>query len=669
VKADYLKMDGRPDFALLTLLREDFMSFFFRSLKISQKLWLSILSFSVPILMLLYLAVTGNNSNINFARLEVLGNRILDPLTQLLVFVPQHQRLGAVTRADNRSFLDNSETTTNLIEKNIELLEKETKAIGELLKITPSELHEAGMEQLLPEKIADQWQTLRSSKTSSSQDQLARQYGDLTQRIRRLIDRVGDTSNLILDPDLDSYYLMDVILVTLPQAQQRVGEILLLCQRLTSQTQLTNEVRVKLEVYASLLQQSDLARIVQDVEKSLREDKNFYGVIPSLQKNLPSTLSLYDASVKKFNEKLIQLARAARGDSPNRDFFELGEEVLRKGLELETVGIRELNKLLDQRIQYYQKQRFIYLVLSLTALAIFGQLLMAIKHMIRDLNSLIRQTKDSGFQVATSATQLLANAKQQERVVMNQVESTDEVLISVKEISQLTERLVQKMGEVASKSEETAEFASHGQSDLVHMEKSMQKVENASNTIYNKLQIIKEKGEKITFVITTMTKIADQINILSLNAALEAEKAGKSGVGFAVVAREIRRLADQTGVAALDIEKMVQETQLAVSDGVGEIDSFIIKLRQSVANISQISAQLTKIIEQVQALSPSFEEVNMSMQNQSENAKTINESMVYLGQGMQQIQNSLGESYSAIEQLNEAAIGLRERVSRFQVEV
>lgn len=657
-----LQMDGRPDLALLTLLLEGFMSFSFRSLKISQKLLLSVFSFSVPIMMLLYFTVSGINININLARLEVLGNRLLEPLTQLLVFVPQHQRLGAVARS---GFTD-VETQTNLIDKNIELLEKETKAIGEPLKITPSGLQEAGMEQLLPEKIADQWKALRSNQITSSQDQLNQQYSDLTQRIRGLISRVGNTSNLILDPDLDSYYLMNPTLVTIPQAQQRVGEILLFGQRLTSQKQLTNQERVNLEVYASLLRQSDLDSIVQDISTSLREDKNFYGVSPSLQKNIPPVLSLYEAAVKKFNEKLIQLARTATGTRLNRDFFQLGEEVLRNGSELWLDGTKELNKLLEQRIQYYQKQRFIYLVLSLAALAISSFFVFKVSREISD-----RLAKVVGITqtVASSATQLLANSKQQEEVVMNQVESTSDVIKSANEISQLTERLLQKVAEVASKSEETAEFASKGQSDLVEMEEIMQKVENSSNTIYEKLQTIKNKGDKITFVITTMSKIADQINILSLNAALEAEKAGKYGVGFAVVAKEIRRLADQTGVAALDIEKMIQETQLAVLDGVVEVDNFMIKLRHSVTNLSQISAQLTKITEQVQTLSPSFEEVNIAMQNQSGNAKTINDSMVYLGQGMQQIQNSLWESYSVIEQLNEAVLGLRKRVTNFQEDV
>ncbi len=684
------------------------MKFSLRTLKISQKLWLSILSFSVPILMLLYFTVSGISDNINVAHLEIFGNRLLEPLTHLLVLVPQHQRLGTLARAGDRSVLTDLETTANLIQKNFESLDKEIKALGEPLKITPSGLQSAGMEQLLPANIVNQWQILRSSQTSSTPEQLARQYGDLTQRISGLISRVGDTSNLILDPVLDSYYLMDVVLVAIPQAQQRVGEALLFGGT-KLQTQLTNEQRVKLEVYVSLLQQTDLERIVQGITTSLRENKNFFGVVPSLQTNILPVESLYQAAVTKFSNQLIQLARTSKGDITNKDFFQVGDEVLRNASELWTVARKELDKIIERRIQHYENMRLIYLLLSLAALVIssffvfkvsreisvrlakvvaitkdiargnltpsihvdsqdeIGQLLIAVQYMVQDLSSLIRNTQESGIKVSSSATQLLATAKQQEVVIMNQTESTDNALLSVKEISQLTEKLVQKMGNVTSMSEETAEFASSGQSDLVQMEENMQNMENASKNIYSRLKTIKEKGENITFVVTTMAKVAEQINILSLNAAIEAEKAGEYGQGFAVVSREIRRLADQTAVAALEIKQIVQDTQLAVSYGVEEVESFITLVRYGVTNISKISAEFTKIIEQVQALSPNFEGVNIAMQDQSENAKKINESMLYLGQGMVQIKNSLWETYAAIEQLNEAAISLRHRVSKFQV--
>ena len=683
------------------------MRFSLKSLKISQKLLLSILSFSVPILMLLYFTISGINDNINFARLEISGNRLLEPLIHLLVLVPQYQRLEMIAHTGDRSASNDSEVITNLIEKNLESLEKEAKALEEPLKITLTALQLDGMEEILPDKIAAQWQTLRNSQTNR-QEQLEQQYGDLNQNISGLITRIGNTSNLILDPVLDSYYLVDVVLSALPLAQQQVGEVLLFGETLTSKAQLTNEARVKLEVYATSLQQADSDQIVQGIATSLKENKNFFGVVPSLQANIPPVENLYTSAVKKFSDRLIQFARSNR-DISNKDFFQQGEEVLRNGSELWTVASKELDKIIRLRIRHYENTRSIYLVLSLTALVVssffvfrvsreisarlskvvaitkdiargnltpaidvnsqdeIGQLLTAVKFMTQDLSSLIKNTQESGIKVSSSATQLLATAKQQEVIIMNQTESTGNALTSVQEIAQLIEKLVQKMGDVTSSSEETAEFASNGQSDLVQMEENMQNMQNASNNIYSRLKIIKEKGENITFIVATMAKVAEQINVLSLNAAIEAEKAGEYGRGFAVVSREIRRLADQTAVAAIEIEQIVDETQLAVSEGVEDVESFIIQVRDGVANISKISAEFTKIIEQVQALAPNFEGVNIGMQNQSENAKEINDSMLDLGQGMLQIKNSLLETYAAIDQLNEAAISLQERVSRFRV--
>jgi len=221
---------------------------------------------------------------------------------------------------------------------------------------------------------------------------------------------------------------------------------------------------------------------------------------------------------------------------------------------------------------------------------------------------------------------------------------------------------------VASMSQETAGFASSGQEDLARMEETMYNMESASKSISGRLETINEKAENITTVVDTITKVADQTNLLSLNAAIEAEKAGEYGRGFQVVAREIRRLADQTAVATLDIEQMVQEMQSAVSTGVMEMDKFIAEVKRNAEDVGKISAQLTRIIEQVQALSPSFEDVNVSMGQQSENAQEINTAMVNLSEELGQTLESLRETYSAIEQLNEAAGGLQDEVSHFKVD-
>jgi methyl-accepting chemotaxis protein WspA len=296
-----------------------------------------------------------------------------------------------------------------------------------------------------------------------------------------------------------------------------------------------------------------------------------------------------------------------------------------------------------------------------------GMLLTSIQEMVYSFRKVIGQVQKSGIQVTSSATELSATAKEQDAIMVNQVESTNNVVKSVQGISDIAGELVQTMQEVASMSQETAGFASSGQTDLARMEEAMQHMEDASKAISGRLQAISEKADNITNVVTTITKVADQTNLLSLNAAIEAEKAGEYGRGFTVVAREIRRLADQTAVATLDIEQMVQEMQSAVSAGVMEMDKFIAEVRHSVEDVEKISLQLTRIIEQVQALSPSFEDVNEAMQFQSGSAQAINKAMLHLSEEMQQTRDSLHETYSAIEQLNEAARSLQDEVSRFRL--
>ncbi|HDZ91902.1 MAG TPA: methyl-accepting chemotaxis protein [Deltaproteobacteria bacterium] len=297
-----------------------------------------------------------------------------------------------------------------------------------------------------------------------------------------------------------------------------------------------------------------------------------------------------------------------------------------------------------------------------------GDLLRAIDEMAASFREVVGQVQRSGIQVTSSSTELAATAREQEATMANQVKSTSRVVKSVEQISEVATELVDTMDQVAARSQETAGFASKGQTDLARMEEAMANMGAASRSISGRLEAINEKAENITDVVTTITKVADKTNLLSLNAAIEAEKAGEYGRGFNVVAREIRRLADQTAVATLDIDQMVQEMQTAVSAGVMEMDKFIAEVNRSTEDVGRISLQLTRIIEQVQALSPSFENVTVAMGRQSENAKKINLSMTNLDEEMHEIVNSLRETYSAIEQLNEAARDLQDQVSRFRVE-
>lgn len=297
----------------------------------------------------------------------------------------------------------------------------------------------------------------------------------------------------------------------------------------------------------------------------------------------------------------------------------------------------------------------------------FGRLAGGFNQMADDLASLIGQVQRSGIQVTTSATQIAATSRQQQATANEIAATTSEIGATATEISATTRQLVRTMGEVAHIAEETASLATGGQAGLTRMDQTMRHITEATGAISGRLTVLSEKAGNITTVVTTISRVADQTNLLSLNAAIEAEKAGEYGRGFAVVATEIRRLADQTAEATSDIEQMVREMQSAVSAGVMGMDTFAEEVRRGGEVVGQVSDQLVQIIQQVQTLIPSFESVNEGMQSQSEGAQQISDALAQLAEAARQTVDSLGQSNQAIEQLNTAVGGLQEGVSRFSV--
>jgi methyl-accepting chemotaxis protein WspA len=298
-----------------------------------------------------------------------------------------------------------------------------------------------------------------------------------------------------------------------------------------------------------------------------------------------------------------------------------------------------------------------------------GRLTVAFAQMTQKLNSLIRQVQHSGIQITSSTTEIAASGKQLEATVTEQVASTNQVVATAKEIAATSGELVKTMDQVGELAGQTAIAAGTGQQEIVRMENTMRQLANATASISSKLGVISEKANNINSVVTTITKVADQTNLLSLNAAIEAEKAGEYGTGFAVVAREIRRLADQTAIATLDIESMVKDMQSAVSTGVMEMDKFTTEVSRGVEDVRTISGQIGKIIERVQGLTPRFDAVTKGMEDQSEGAQQISDAMVQLSEASRQTAQSLRDTNRAIEQLNEAAQGLQREISFFKVQI
>jgi methyl-accepting chemotaxis protein WspA len=291
-----------------------------------------------------------------------------------------------------------------------------------------------------------------------------------------------------------------------------------------------------------------------------------------------------------------------------------------------------------------------------------GQLAGGINALIGKIHTVVSKVRESSLQVLAAASQIAATARQQEGTVQGLNSATTEIAAAVREISATGKELSQTMNEVQGRADQAAALASAGRERLAGMERTMQQLVESTASISSKLAIIREKADNITGVVTTITKVADQTNLLSINAAIEAEKAGEYGRGFLVVAREIRRLADQTAVATLDIENMVRLMQDAVSAGVMQMDKFSEEVRSGVGRVAEVNGQTGQIIGEVGGLSDRFKLVNEGMQNQAVGAGQINEAMG-------DIASNVRATAAALEEFNKATGHLRGSIEQLNQEI
>jgi len=295
-----------------------------------------------------------------------------------------------------------------------------------------------------------------------------------------------------------------------------------------------------------------------------------------------------------------------------------------------------------------------------------GRLLGAFGGMTRSLGSLVHGIKAAGGRLVALEADASGALARQDRAVRNFSGSATEISTAITEISATSEKLLAATGEVTAAAREAARVADEGRDGLASMTESMRHLDETMNAFTRKLATISQRASGITAVVTTIAKVADQTNLLSVNATIEAEKAGEAGRGFRIVAQEIRRLADQTALATQDIERLVRDMQAAVSSGTMEMDRFRNEVSLRITEVADVSETLGRIVEPVQAVNRSLEEVHGGMEAQSQGARQIRHAMDALRDGAGESAASLGVFTATLDELRRSIGELNTEAARFR---
>jgi methyl-accepting chemotaxis protein len=666
--------------------------------RISHKLLLASSAAILPLSILLWFVVAGFGRQIAISKAELGGLHNLEPLQQIAGDVTHHNRLTLDLR---RGGTDRSEW-----DKSVQRMDQSFQAAARNSSSAP----------WFP-PLQAQWTALRGAGTSATAASLADQHARLFRGTHDAMREIGDDSGLVLDPDLDSYYLVDIITHRLPAVQTIVNDVAGIASRLAEdpgESAANDWIALRLE--AEQLAGAPTAALRRSVEVAIRGNKNLRGSDAHLGARLPQLMAAYDRSIATLVTAIQNIADLSNAPA----VIPLADDAARSGAALWKESLASATGIIEQRESDVRTSRLFALALTTSAVAFalflilrvssmigwsLGQvvsidgeiaggelararerldqprvramlaiaasgngavrdelliLLRASESMTGTLDSVVQDVNQAGARVNESVHQIAAAVVQLEATISEQAASTNEVSSTSTEILATARDLARTVETVSRAASETATSADAGLSALQQIHATMDKLTAATEGLANNLQSISAKTRDVDEVITAITKVANRTNLLSLNAAIEAER-GSNGTGaFSIVSLEIRKLADQTAASALDIEALIKEMQSAVQAGVTAVEQHAQQTRWSSGAVNDLSSMLAAIIQNSREVAPQFETVNSGMQAQAHAAGQISNAIAHLRDAAQQTRGSV-EGFQSVAGAMRAAAGELER--------
>ncbi len=291
----------------------------------------------------------------------------------------------------------------------------------------------------------------------------------------------------------------------------------------------------------------------------------------------------------------------------------------------------------------------------------------AFKTMVQNLTTMVRQLSDNASQLVSAATEISSSSEQMSKGAQDQSGQVGQVSSAIEEMTATIVESSRNAGEATEGAKSASQNATTGGqivNDTIH---GMQRIAEVVRTSADSIGKLAKSADQIGEIISVIDDIADQTNLLALNAAIEAARAGEQGRGFAVVADEVRKLAERTGKATGEITEMIKGIQNETSEAVRSMESGITEVDSGRQLADKAGSSLSEIVNMSQRVMDMIQQIATATEEQSTAAEQISKNIEHIASVTKETATGAEQSAAAAEQLNRQAENMKQMVQKFRI--
>lgn len=297
-----------------------------------------------------------------------------------------------------------------------------------------------------------------------------------------------------------------------------------------------------------------------------------------------------------------------------------------------------------------------------------GRAATSLNGMKNNLRDLIQSIASTAEHVASASEEISSSAVEQSLSAQTQKDQTTQVATAMEEMSASVHEVSENSNRAAEASRQAAETARQGGVLVDNSLVQMRAIAGSVSATAQKVEQLGQSSDKIGRIIGVIDDIADQTNLLALNAAIEAARAGEQGRGFAVVADEVRKLAERTTSATKEVAQMVQSIQGGTKTAVAAMHDGTKQVEDGVLTTAKAGESLKQIIQMSERVGEMIAQIATAATEQSSATAQVNQNVELIARLVNESAIGAGQSAKACQDLSGLALDLQKMVSSFRLE-